>query len=89
MFSLKEEYLYFPIEYRQCLIKKKEKKKIIKIKRPLIEKKNVKNIIVLTFSDNYREPEEIILTQYKLLYLLLLLLLFVLNLHQLLHLIFL
>ena len=39
MFSLKEEYLYFPIEYRQCLIKKKEKKKIIKIKRPLIEKK--------------------------------------------------
>ena len=69
MFSLKEEYLYFPIEYRQCLIKKKEKEKIIKIKRPLIQKKNVKNIIVLTFSDNYREPEEIILTQYKLLYL--------------------
>ena len=69
MFSSKEEYLYFPIEFRQCLINKKEKKKIIKIKRPLIQKQKVKNIIVLTFSDYYREPEEIILTQYKLLYL--------------------
>ena len=59
MFSCKEEYLYFPIEFRQCLINKKEKKKIIKIKRPLIQKQNVKNIIVLTFSDYYREPEEI------------------------------